>query len=382
MKKRFPYHLQMQLLLLLSFEIVFWSAGVSLYFYLTNSVSEFRLQFPQFLYLLFILPLFSFIFFLNIRWKNLAWLNFTGQLTTRVAEPLSNIKTFLKFIFLRLALSSLLIALANPQYGKNLKQATASGVDIMIALDVSNSMMAEDMAGETDRLRIAKLAIEKLLNQLHGDRIGLVVFAGSAYTQLPITTDYAAAKLFLSSVSTNMLTSQGTAIGTAIDTCLHAFNFEEPTKKTIIVISDGENHEDDAIYSATGAAEKGVIVNTVGLGSPEGAVIPEYENGKKVGVKKDREGNNVVTYLNEKMMMDIASAGKGSYTKAEGADLGLEVILNEINAMEKTTYATDMYADYEDQFGYFLLFGVLCLLLEQLFNEKRSQWIESVLSSR
>jgi Ca-activated chloride channel family protein len=312
MKKRFPYHLQMQLLLLLSFEIVFWSAGVSLYFYLTNSVSEFRLQFPQFLYLLFILPLFSFIFFLNIRWKNLAWLNFTGQLTSRVAEPLSNIKTFLKFIFLRLALSSLLIALANPQYGKNLKQATASGVDIMIALDVSNSMMAEDMAGETDRLRIAKLAIEKLLNQLHGDRIGLVVFAGSAYTQLPITTDYAAAKLFLSSVSTNMLTSQGTAIGTAIDTCLHAFNFEEPTKKTIIVISDGENHEDDAIYSATGAAEKGVIVNTVGLGSPEGAVIPEYENGKKVGVKKDREGNNVVTYLNEKMMMDIASAGKGS----------------------------------------------------------------------
>lgn len=382
MKKRFPYHLQMHLLLLLSFELVFWSAGISLYVYLTHNVSEFRLQFPQFLYVLFLLPLLSLIFFLNIRWKNLAWLNFTGALSTRVAEPVSNIKTFLKFIFLRLALSSFLIALANPQYGKNLKQATASGVDIMIALDVSNSMLAEDMAGETDRLRIAKLAIEKLLNQLRGDRIGLVVFAGSAYTQLPITTDYAAAKLFLSSVSTNMLTSQGTAIGTAIDTCLHAFNFEEPTKKTIIVISDGENHEDDAVFSATTAAEKGVIVNTVGLGSPEGAVIPEWENGKKVGVKKDREGNNVVTYLNEKMMMEIAAAGKGSYTKAEGADLGLDVILNEINAMEKTTYATDMYADYEDQFGYFLLFGVFCLVLEQLFNEKRSQWIESVLSSR
>ncbi len=381
MSERPTYRFRLLTLAVLLTEIVFWSVAVSIWFYLHHNVPEFRFENTTLLYGMFFVPLTGLIYLLAIRWKNKALRRFGDEkLLPALSGGVSSLKSFARFFLFRQALALLVIAAANPQYGKTKKEAIASGIDLMIAIDVSNSMQARDMSGDQDRLRLARLAIEKLIGKLHGDRIGLVVFAGEAYTQLPITSDYSAARLFLSGISTGMVTSQGTAIGRAIETCMEAFGTQEGNHKAIIIISDGENHEDDAVGAAKAAAEKGVIVNTVGMGSPAGAPIPLFENGRRVGVKRDREGNTVITRLNETMLKDIARAGNGSYIKASGTNLGLEQLLKELSKIEKNQYDTDTYTDYEDQFRIFLGVAILLLLLESLILERRSRWIEKFLS--
>lgn len=381
MSKKDTYKLKTLALLVLATEIVFWSAAISIWLFLQENVEEFRMERTWALKGLFVLPLLSILFYLDVYRKNKSWKKFApGGLSDRLHDGFSTIKTFLRFFLWRLALAMLIIAYGNPQYGKNKKEALAEGIDLMIGLDVSNSMLAEDMAGEMSRLRIAKLSIEKLLNKLHGDRIGLVVFAGSAYTQLPITTDYSAARLFLSGITTSMISAQGTAIGGAIDTCMNAFDFQSETKKAIIIISDGENHEDDALGAAQRAKEKGVLVNTVGVGSEKGSPIPHWEGNQKSGVKRDREGNTVISRLNEQMLKEIAAAGEGTYTKASGSDLGLDKLVKNLNTLEKTEYATELYTDYEDQFQVFVLIALVLIALEQFITVKKSKWLEHFFS--
>jgi Ca-activated chloride channel family protein len=225
---------------------------------------------------------------------------------------------------------------------------------------------------------MSKQAISKLIDNLGNDRLGIVIFAGNAYMQLPITTDYSAAKMFLTSIDTKIVPTQGTAIGEAIEMSEGAFD-DETHSRAIIIISDGENHEDDALDAAKKASEKGIIVYTVGMGLPEGAPIPEYNKyNQMVGYKKDRAGSTVVTKLDEAMLRQIASAGKGVYVRANNSQSGLKTILEEINKLEKTKFESRMFSDYEDRFQYFIAVSLILLILELLIFERKSKWLSKI----
>jgi Ca-activated chloride channel family protein len=243
----------------------------------------------------------------------------------------------------------------------------------MIALDISKSMMAEDLVPDYNRLDIAKLAIGKLMSELKGDHVGIVVFAGEAYKQLPLTPDYQVAKLFLKSIGSDMISSQGTDIGNAIELCMSSFNEERKTNKAIIIISDGEDHEEMAVNAASEASENGVVICAVGMGSDKGVPIPIIKNGKKVGIKKDKDETTVLTKLNEQNLIQIAEAGNGTYTKTRGLNLDLRKILDRINKIEKSSLKKDRYSTYDDQFQWFLFPGLLLLFLDFLMFEKRGK---------
>ena len=271
-----------------------------------------------------------------------------------------------------LAFAFLAAAVCGPLIGSKLEEVKRKGADIIIALDVSNSMKAEDI--RPSRLERSKQAISKLIDKLQGDRIGLVVFAGDAYTQLPITTDYGAAKLMLSTVETDIVPRQGTAIGSAIELATSAFSDSSRKHSAVIIITDGENHEDDAVDAAKKAAEQGVKIYTIGMGSPEGAPIPIYNNGARVGFKQDNNGQAVVTKLDAAALQEIAEAGKGKFVRASNSDDGLDIILKEINALDKKEFQAKMFTDYENQFQYFLGASIFLFLLEFMLGEKKSKW--------
>jgi Ca-activated chloride channel family protein len=246
----------------------------------------------------------------------------------------------------------LIIGIVNPQVGTKLEEVKRKGADLMICLDVSNSMKAEDL--QPSRLEKSKQALSKLIDNLEGDRVGIIVFGGQAYVQLPITTDYAAAKMFLASISTDMVPTQGTAIGKAIDLAVESFGKDEGKNKAIVIITDGENHEDDAIAAAETAVEKGITIHTIGMGSENGAPIPIYKNEVKEGYRKDKDGNTVVTKLNEPMLQQIAGAGSGIYVRATNSDAGLKNVLDAIDKLEKKQFESKMFSDYEDRFQWFV----------------------------
>ena len=237
----------------------------------------FQLENKYFLFALALIPLFMVIYWLQNRWRKKA-LNAYGDISIiqQLFPDVSKSKRIWKFILYLISFSLLIIGIVNPQVGTKLEEVKRKGADIMICLDVSNSMKAEDF--QPNRLEKAKQAISKLINKLEGDRIGIIVFAGEAYVQLPITTDYSAAKLFLESINTDMVPTQGTAIGAAIDLAVESFGKDEGKNKAIVIITDGENHEDDAVKSAEAAAELGIAIHTIGMGSAEGSPIPIYKN--------------------------------------------------------------------------------------------------------
>ena len=236
----------------------------------------------------------------------------------------------------------------------------------MIVLDVSNSMLAEDYS--PNRLDRAKLAISRLVDKLRDDRIGLIVFAGNSFVQLPITTDYVSAKMFLNSISTESVPIQGTAIGEAINTALRSFSAQSEKSRAIIVITDGENHEDDPVAAAAQAAEMGVRVFTIGVGSPEGKPIPM--DGELL---KDKDGNIVVTRLDETVLQDVANAGKGVYVRAGNSEFGLNPIIDDIRRMEDEKYSSIVFEEYDEQFMYFMGLALLFFVLEMLVGERRSK---------
>lgn len=333
----------------------------------------FKFQHSEYLWALTLVPLVVLVFIIAIasRKKMLKRLG-DYPLILAMIPDVSRSKQTVKFILYTIALIFLILGICNLQTGSKMQDVKREGADIMICLDVSNSMLAEDL--KPNRLERAKQAIEQMIDKLQGDRIGIVVFAGEAYTQLPITIDYASAKLFLNAITPNIIERQGTDISTAIEKAKESFGKDEGKNKAIIIITDGEDHEDDAIKAAEEAGKEGIIINTIGVGSDAGVPIPVYTNGIPSGYKKDKEGNTVVTKLNEKILQEIAGAANGVYVKASNADVGLGAVLDKVNELEKKQFESKMYTDYEDQFQWFIGASLLFLLIEFLISERINIW--------
>lgn len=281
-----------------------------------------------------------------------------------------------KFTIIILAITLIIIALARPQMGAKLEKIKREGVEIIIALDVSNSMLAEDI--QPNRLERAKRAIARLTERLNNDKIGLIVFAGDAYTQIPITTDYSSTKLFLSAISTNIVPKQGTAIGSAISLATRSFSPNAESSKAIIIITDGENHEDDPVSMAKTAAENGIIVHTIGMGLPQGAPIPYITASGQKDFRKDKNGEVVVTKLDDKMLQEIASAGNGKYIRANNTEVGINAIFDEIDKMQKTELESKVYSEYNDQFIYFIIAALALLVTEFFILERKNKLLKNV----
>jgi Ca-activated chloride channel family protein len=337
-----------------------------------------RLDHPYFLYALIFVPVLVICFFLAERWKRNALKSFGDTRVIRNLFPdASESKRIWKFTFFLAAFTLLVGTMINLQTGGKLEAVTRKGADLMICLDVSNSMKAEDLS--PNRLERSKQAIEKLIDQLEGDRIGIIVFGGDAYVQLPITTDYAAAKMFLGSISTDMVPTQGTAIGKAIDKAVESFGKDEGKNKAIVIITDGENHEDDAVRAAAAAAEKNITIHTIGMGSLAGAPIPIYKGNVQDGFRKDKDGNTIVTKMNEPMLQELAMTGNGIYVRATNADAGLNNVLDAINKLEKKQFESKMYADFDDHFQAFTIVALILLVIDSFMSERKS-WIYKALN--
>lgn len=337
----------------------------------------FQLDNKIYLYALVLLPLFILAFWLVNRWRKKALDSYGDmEIIQQLFPDVSKAKRTSKFVLFMLAFVFLIIGIANPQSGSKLVEVKRTGADIMICLDVSNSMKAEDL--QPNRLEKAKRSITKLIDKLEGDRVGIIVFGGQAYVQLPITTDYSASKLFLETISTDMIPTQGTAIGAAINLAIESFGKDEGKNKAILVITDGENHEDDALDAADKAAKKGITIHTIGMGSIDGAPIPIYKHNKREGFRKDKEGNTVVTKLSEETLQEIAAAGNGIFVRATNADAGLNYVLDAIDKLEKQEFESKMYSDYEDRFQWFIAAALLLLLADTFLTERKSKLYEQL----
>lgn len=321
----------------------------------------------QYLFLIFLIPLFFLVQALVFRWRTKRIRKFGDESLVRQLMPsYSKSKVWVRMVLFSIGFFFFVIGLSRPQIGAKLKEHETRGAEIMIALDVSNSMLAEDFS--PNRLDRAKLAISRLVDKLQDDRIGLIVFAGNSFVQLPITTDYVSAKMFLNTISTESVPVQGTAIGEAINTAMRSFSAQSEKSRAIIIITDGENHEDDPVAAAAQAAEMGVRVFTVGVGSPEGKPIP-------VGgeLLKDKEGNIVVTRLDEAVLQEVAQVGNGVYVRAGNSEFGLNPIIDDIRRMEDEKYSSIVFEEYDEQFMYFMGIALFFFVLEMLIGERRSK---------
>ena len=301
------------------------------------------------------------------------------QMFGRLIPDRSRWRPAVKVALTLIGFALLIVALANPQAGTRLEKTKHSGSDIAICIDLSNSMMAEDI--QPNRLERSKRVVSNLLSTLGGDRVSLVAFAGQSFIQMPLTNDYGATKLFLDDLGCDMLSVQGTAIGDAIDKAMQTFGYGDPDRqweknkgRAIIIISDGENHEDDAIGAARNAAHEGVRVCTIGMGLPDGAPIPEYDRRtRSTSYKRDRSGSIIMTSLNEQMLREIAAAGNGAYVRASSVSTGLGDITRIIESLEKEDYGESEIGAYESRYQYPLFAGLLCLLAELLLFERRNR---------
>lgn len=331
----------------------------------------FRLAHPQFLYLLLLIPVLVLLFVYARQRKKKAISTF-GQvnLVMRLLPEYSGTREIVKFIIWSVAWILIVLGMADPQTGSKLEKIKRKGVDMVFALDVSNSMLAQDIT--PNRLERAKQSIIHLLGKLENDRVGLVVFAGKAYTQMPLTTDYSATRLFLSTINPGMVPIQGTAIGDAIETSASGFGNTKQSK-AIILITDGENFEDNAVEVAHEAATKGIRVYTIGIGLPEGAPIPVYSGNTQIGYKKDASGITVITRLNEPMLQDIAKAGKGLFVRANNSQSGVQEVFDQINKLEKAEYNEAFFSDYEDRFQFFILAALILIFAELLIADRKGR---------
>lgn len=319
----------------------------------------------KYLYLLLLIPVFL-IGYGVIRRIRAARVKRFGDpaLVEQLMPSRSRSKGWVRMAIFCLAFGLFAIGLARPRTGARLAERKTRGAEIIVALDVSNSMLARDYS--PNRLERAKLSIARLTDKLQEDRIGLVIFAGTSFVQLPVTTDYVSAKMFLSSIDTGSIPVQGTAIGDAIRLSIKSFSAQSEKSRVIIVISDGENHEDDAVAAAKEAAEMGIKVYTIGVGSPEGQ--PIHIDGE---LMKDRDGNIVVTRLDEQTLRDIARAGGGAYIHAGVEEFGLNPIIQDIRRMEDEEFGSVVFEEYDEQYMYFFGAAFLLLVIEMLIGERK-----------
>jgi Ca-activated chloride channel family protein len=336
----------------------------------------FRFANPDFLYLLLVLPVMIILWILNEVRKRRA-LQRMGDpgLVRKLIPEMSRTRPGLKFIIQLIAVTAAILVLARPQFGSKLEEVKKQGVEVIIALDVSNSMLAEDI--QPDRLTRAKQALTRLIDNLENDKIGLIVFAGDAYTQIPITTDYISAKMFLSSIRPDMVPKQGTAIGAAIDLGIRSFSPGEGKSKAMIIITDGENHEDDPVARASEAAAKGIVIHTIGIGSADGVPIPLTVNSRR-DYLKDSEGNTVITKLDEEILKKIAVTTGGNYVRASNTNIGLEEVFGEIRKMKSEELESTMYTEYNDQFQIFSAVALLFLLAGFIIMDRKNRKLANI----
>ena len=333
-----------------------------------------RFEHPEYLYGLIVIPILIIIYILIRIRQDRVFKKFADmEVRSYLVPQRSGRRSVFKFVVFLLMIAFFIVGLANLQSGSKMEEVKREGIDLYIALDVSNSMNAQDIV--PSRLDRSKQAINKLISELQGDRLGVIIFADKAFVQLPITTDYAAAKMFLSSVNTSSVASQGTAIGEAINLAVKSFADDERSK-AIVIISDGEDHENEAAMNAAKeAAKKGIKIYTIGMGLPDGAPIPVYNQyGQMTGYKKDKSGNTVVTRLDEDMLRRIAEAGSGLYIRANNSNVGLEKIYDDISKLDKTEIETQVFTDYEDQFQWFVGPGLLLLLVWIFMSSGKREW--------
>lgn len=311
-------------------------------------METFRFAQPDMLYLLLLVPVLIGIWLYGNRRRKLARARFGDEgMLKRLSPDYSPARMTVKFFIRLLAFIMAVLIVARPQFGSRLEEVKREGVEVVIALDVSNSMLAADII--PSRLERAKQAISQLVDQLREDRIGLILFAGDAYTQIPITNDYLSAKMFLATAGPDAVSKQGTDIGAAIDLGIRSFTPESDKSRAMIIITDGENHEVNAVDKAREASEKGIVIHTIGIGSPDGSPIPVRAGGR-IDYLKDNEGNTVISKLDEKGLQDIASATGGRYVRANNTSIGLNEIYNDIGRMKKSEINSVMYTEYNEQF--------------------------------
>ncbi|HRI28297.1 MAG TPA: VWA domain-containing protein [Chitinophagales bacterium] len=334
----------------------------------------FQFENSAWLYALLLAPVFWLFFRASMQWQWKAMERF-GQmeLINRLMPDFSVIKRRNKFTLYLLAYCFIVLALANPQIGAKLEKVTRKGIDVMVALDVSKSMLAEDL--QPNRLERARQLISRMIDNMKDDRIGLIIFAGNAYLQMPLTADYAAAKLFLKTVNTDIVPTQGTAIGASIELALRSFPEKNMKHNALLIISDGENHETEAKTIAEKAADEGLVIYTLGIGSPEGAPIPIITNGRKADYKRDDSGNPILSKLNETILQDIAQTGRGQYFRITGSKDEASEVLATLGNIEKRQFEDHIVTEYASQFQYFLGIALLLLLIEFFTSErKNTRW--------
>lgn len=337
-----------------------------------------QLDEKAYLYLLGLLPVLVLGYFAHLWWKRRAQRRFAEPgLLRQLAPDRSFFKPHLKLFLLLLGISLLTLGLVNPKMGTKLETVKREGVDIVFAVDVSRSMLAEDIA--PNRLEKAKRLVSEIINELGSDRVGIIAYAGQAFPQLPITTDYSAAKMFLQSMNTEMLSSQGTAIDEAIKLASTYFDDEEQTNRVLFIISDGEDHSEGGVTDAVDlAVEQGIRIFTLGVGQEKGGPIPIKRNGVVESLKKDAEGEVVITRLNEEILLGIAERGNGEYLRGENTQEAVAAVRDILERMDKKEFEAKQFAEFKDQFQWFLGAALLVLFLDIFVLERKTAWLKKL----
>ncbi|MCF6297048.1 MAG: VWA domain-containing protein [Flavobacteriaceae bacterium] len=337
----------------------------------------YQIEEPKYFYLFIFIAILLVMYLLVAIWKRKKQRKFADlSLLNKLSPESSKFKPTLKIIMIALSLSFLIIALTNPKMGTQLKTVKRQGVDIVFALDVSKSMLAEDIA--PNRLEKSKQIITKIINKLGSDRIGIIIYAGNAYPLLPITTDHAAAKMFLQNAHPDMVSSQGTAINEALKLAKTFFDDDTQTNRFLFIISDGEDHQKNSSEIAKEILEEGIITYPIGIGTNKGALIPIKRNGKIIGHKKDRKGEAVISKLNVKTLKEIAENGKGKYIYGNNTSKTVDAIEKLLLKADKKEFETKEFSDYKDQFQWFIGLGLLFLILDAFLLNKKTKWIQKM----
>lgn len=331
----------------------------------------------KYLYLLFILPIVVLVFLINLYWKRRKQREFGDlELVKKLSPESSVFKPVLKLVMLLLALVGIIFGLVNPKIGTKMETVKREGIDIVFAMDVSKSMLAEDVA--PNRLEKSKQIVSQIINQLGSDRIGIVAYAGSAFPVLPITTDYSVAKMFLQSMNTEMVSSQGTSLDEAIKLSSTYFDDKSKTSKLLILISDGEDHSEGAESAAEEANKLGMKIITIGIGTEKGGTIPLKRNGIVESFQRDNNNQVVITKLNQAGLIAIAKATKGGYINGNNTKEVLEYIKNTLDKIQKTEFEATEMADFQSQFQWFLGFAFILLFVDIFLLERKTSWVNKL----
>ena len=337
----------------------------------------YQIEEPTYFIYLAIIPVIFVLFLLVFWWKKRTQKKFADSgLIKKLSPEQSSFKSFLKIIVICLGFAFLVISLTNPKMGTKLETVKRQGVDIVFALDVSKSMLAEDIA--PSRLDKSKQIITRIIEKLGSDRIGIIIYAGNSYPLLPITTDHAAAKMFLQNAYPDMVSSQGTAINDAIGRGMTYFDNDEQTNRFLFIVSDGEDHEENSTSLAKEAVEQGIKIYTIGVGTEKGGPIPIKENGTVISYKKDNKGEVVITKMNPAMLQTIADEGNGKYINGNKTQETIDIVEDLLVKAEKSEFETKQFADYKDQFQWFIGIALLLLIIDVLLLDKKTTWVQKL----